>query len=228
MPLWMVLTKWPAPSGPISAAQGSPSNLAEMSSRIFSTRRHAWLVPPAMIEGPWRAPTSPPETPMPRNSKPLRAELRHAPLGVAEIGVAGVDQHVALDQLAADLVGLLVDRRTGHHHDDDRARRGDRRSQLLDRLARDQPLGERAGMGHEGVDLRRRTVVNGDRVALFGHVEGEVGAHHSETDETDIRHGVVLLLVCARFVGRRVADRLGAGGRHTMKDRAGGPCLQAG
>jgi hypothetical protein len=32
MPLWTILTKWPAPSGPMWAQQGSPSYLAAISS----------------------------------------------------------------------------------------------------------------------------------------------------------------------------------------------------
>ena len=194
MPLWMVLTKWPAPSGPISAAQGSPSNLAETSSRIFSTRFHACVVPPAMIEGPWRAPTSPPETPMPRNSKPwapssftrrwvsrklaLPASISRSPWTISRPILS------ASSSTGGPAITMRTIGRGG----------ADGGGQLPDRLARHQPLGERAGIGHEAVDLRRRAVVNGDRVALLGHVEGEVGAHHSETDETDIRHGAILLL----------------------------------
>ena len=37
------------------------------------------------------------------------------------------------------------------------------------------------------IQIGRCAVVDGDRVALFGDVEGEVGAHHSKADEADIR-----------------------------------------
>ncbi len=66
MPLCTVLTKCPAPSVPIQVAQGVPSNFAAIASRIGATRSQAGFGPPPMIEGPCRAPSSPPETPMPR------------------------------------------------------------------------------------------------------------------------------------------------------------------
>ncbi len=66
MPLCTVLTKWPAPSGPIQSAQGVPSKRAAIASKIGATRSQASFGPPPMIAGPWRAPSSPPETPTPR------------------------------------------------------------------------------------------------------------------------------------------------------------------
>ena len=55
-----------------------------------------------------------------------------AAAGVAEVGVAGVDQHVAVGELGGEHVGGFVDRRAGLHHDDDRARRRDGGDQILD------------------------------------------------------------------------------------------------
>ena len=51
MPLWTIFTKWPAPFSPTQSQQGEPSStLAE---------------PPGIMEGPFRAPSSPPDTPVP-------------------------------------------------------------------------------------------------------------------------------------------------------------------
>ena len=73
MPLCTVLTKCPAPSGPIQAAQGAPRKRAAIASKTGATRSQAARVPPPMIEGPWRAPSSPPETPTPRKGAPARS-----------------------------------------------------------------------------------------------------------------------------------------------------------
>ena len=146
MPLWMVLTKWPAPSGPTSAAQGSPLNFAEMSLKIVSTRAQASGLPPAMTDGPWRAPSSPPDTPTPRKSMPLAAIGLDPPLRVAEIGVAGIDQDVVLAEMRGEDVGLFVDRRAGLDHDHDRPRRPHGLGELGQRLAGRQSRREVAGV----------------------------------------------------------------------------------
>ena len=74
------------------------------------------------------------------------------------------------------------------HHDHERPRRRPPPAELGERLARRQPSGEAAGRRHEGVGLLGRPVVDGDGVALLGHVEREIGAHDAEADQTDIRH----------------------------------------
>ena len=70
MPLWTILTKWPAPSGPTWVQHGVPSTWAEMDSSIGPRRSYDSAVPPGMIEGPLSAPSSPPETPMPTKCSP--------------------------------------------------------------------------------------------------------------------------------------------------------------
>ena len=66
MPLCTILTKWPAPSGPTYVTHGPESVLAAMASRIGATCWYAWRSPAGMSDGPRRAPSSPPETPMPK------------------------------------------------------------------------------------------------------------------------------------------------------------------
>ena len=66
MPLWTILTKWPAPFSPTQSQHGVPSSiLAAIAWKIGLTSGHAAGEPPGMIEGPLRAPSSPPETPVP-------------------------------------------------------------------------------------------------------------------------------------------------------------------
>ncbi len=71
MPLWTILTKWPAPSVPRCAAHGVPSTTAAMLSTIGPRVSYASSEPPTMIDGPLRAPSSPPETPAPTKCSPL-------------------------------------------------------------------------------------------------------------------------------------------------------------
>ncbi len=72
MPLWTILTKWPAPFSPIQSQQGSPSGvLAQMAWKMGLIRGQAAGLPPGINDGPWRAPSSPPETPLPTYSRPL-------------------------------------------------------------------------------------------------------------------------------------------------------------
>ena len=65
MPLCTVFTKCPAPSGPRRSTQGSPLYLAAISRRIGFNCNQLCSVPPTIIDGPNRAPSSPPETPIP-------------------------------------------------------------------------------------------------------------------------------------------------------------------
>ena len=66
MPLWTILTKCPAPSGPTHSQHGVPSGaFAAIAWKIGFTSGQASTSPPGMIEGPWSAPSSPPETPVP-------------------------------------------------------------------------------------------------------------------------------------------------------------------
>ena len=70
MPLWIILTKWPAPSVPTWVTQGSPSATAAIEVRMGPSVSYAFADPPGMIEGPSRAPSSPPEMPAPTKLRP--------------------------------------------------------------------------------------------------------------------------------------------------------------
>ena len=66
MPLWTIFTKWPAPFSPTQSQQGVPSaTLAAMAWKMAFTCGQAAGEPPGMMLGPWRAPSSPPDTPVP-------------------------------------------------------------------------------------------------------------------------------------------------------------------
>ncbi len=66
MPLWTIFTKWPLPKSPRCTTQGfPPKSFAAIFSKIGRIFSQADLSPPGMSDGPWRAPSSPPEIPQP-------------------------------------------------------------------------------------------------------------------------------------------------------------------
>ena len=71
MPLCTIFTKWPAPSWPMCVTHGSPSAIAAIDFRIGPRVTHDSSEPPGMIEGPSRAPSSPPEMPAPTKLMPV-------------------------------------------------------------------------------------------------------------------------------------------------------------
>ena len=70
MPLWIIFTKWPAPSVPTCVTHGSPSASAAIDARIGPSVSYASAEPPGMIDGPCSAPSSPPEMPAPTKFSP--------------------------------------------------------------------------------------------------------------------------------------------------------------
>src|SRR6266851_496948 len=73
IPLWTIFTKWPAPSAPMYVQHGTPSTVAAIAVSISATCSYDSRVPPGIRLGPRSAPSSPPDTPMPRNPSPARA-----------------------------------------------------------------------------------------------------------------------------------------------------------
>ena len=72
IPLCTIFTKWPAPPAPIHSQQGVPSSsLAAMPCRISFTSGQASAEPPGITDGPCKAPSSPPEMPVPTKYMPF-------------------------------------------------------------------------------------------------------------------------------------------------------------
>ncbi len=76
MPLWIIFTKWPAPSVPTCVTHGSPSTTAAIEARIGPSVSYASAEPPGMIDGPFSAPSSPPEMPAPTKFSPRSRSSR--------------------------------------------------------------------------------------------------------------------------------------------------------
>ena len=76
MPLCTIFTKCPAPSWPMCVTHGSPSATAAIERRIGPSVTHDSSEPPGMRDGPSRAPSSPPETPIPTKLMPVSRTAR--------------------------------------------------------------------------------------------------------------------------------------------------------
>ena len=71
IPLWTIFTKCPAPPSPIHLQHTVPSEFfAAADCNIFLTFVQAFGLPPTIIDAPWRAPSSPPDMPVPTNNIP--------------------------------------------------------------------------------------------------------------------------------------------------------------
>jgi hypothetical protein len=108
------------------------------------------------------------------------------PLGVAEVRVPAVDDRVALLQMGHELVDHRIDGRAGLHHGHDGARPFDGGHQLLDRPGADDRAFI-AVLGHEPLGLAGRAVVHGHGDAVVGDVAGQVGTHHGQARQPEVR-----------------------------------------
>ena len=82
-----------------------------MARRIGATASQASRDPPGMMAGPCSAPSSPPDTPVPRKWIWRCGQLVESPVGVAEEGVAAVDEDVAGLEMRQQVLNDRVDRR---------------------------------------------------------------------------------------------------------------------
>ena len=116
------------------------------------------------------------------------AQRRLAAAGVLEVGVAAVDDDVALleerDELVDDRVGGIA----RLDHDDDPARLLQRGDEVLGRArtARTCPRRRSRGPGRRPA---LRAVVQRDGMPVTGEVAGEVAAHDGETGDADLGIG---------------------------------------
>ena len=189
MPLWTILTKWPAPSGPIQAQHGSPSTRAAIDSRI-GTERGIRLLRAA---GHDRRPGERTDLAAgDAGADEVEADLAQPRLtaaGVVEVRVAAVDDDVAGLEQRDELVDDGVGGRARLDHDDDAARPLEGGDEVGHRVGGDErPL--RAVLLDE---LRRPgagAVVDGDDVVVVRQVAGEVAAHDGEAGDPDGREGL--------------------------------------
>lgn len=146
--------------------------------------------------------------PHPEVEYPPRGGLLDPPLRVLVPLVPAVDDGVPGVEVGDERVDGGVDGAPGLDEQHDGAGPGEGEDEAP-RVAvaehRERALG--LGAGHGGVDLGGGAVVDGDREALLGDVEGEVLAHGGEPREADAR--------------RRGGPRRGGGGRGRRRRRGG-------
>ena len=142
-------------------------------------------MPPTMIDGPWRAPSSPPDTPMPMKVRPESVSSEKRRIVSRKLALPASMTMSLADSTPRSSCDLLVDRLAGQHHDDDRARRPDRSGEFLQAVAGHHHVLQRAGVFDEGVGARRGAVEDGDAVPVLGDVERQVGAHRAKADQAD-------------------------------------------
>ena len=212
MPLWIIFTKWPAPSVPTWVTHGSPSATAAIDARIGPERLvglgGATGHDRGAVQGALLAAGDPGADEV---QSPLAQRLLAAD-GVVEVGVAAVDDDVALLEQLGELVDDRVGPGAGLDHDDRGARARERGDEVVDVLA-----GHEAGLGmlvDERVGPLGRAVVDRDRVALpAGEVAGQVGAHHRQPDDADVRpsffaHAGLLTVSCLGTPARGMGVRM--------------------
>ena len=108
-----------------------------------------------------------------------------APLRVGEKGISAVDDDIALLQQRGELIDDSVHRRPRFHHDHGFARAFQRANEFLDRTRR-LNIFVSAAPSRKFVCHFRRAVEDRDGESFRFHVQDEVFAHHSETDEANI------------------------------------------
>src|SRR5229473_3471295 len=171
IPLWTILTKWPAPSAPMYVQHGTPSTLAAIAVSISATCSYDSRVPPGIRLGPRSAPSS-------------RCGRRPA-ARVVKQGVAAVDDGVARFEQSGQRIDALVHRRAGLDHQQDRARRGQDLDQLLQRGGRLE-VALVTVSGHELVGSLPRAVVHAHADAVRGEVARQIHAHGRQPDDAQL------------------------------------------
>src|SRR5262249_36340270 len=139
--------------------------------------------------------------------QPLGAVALLAPARVLEPGVAAVDDDVALLEEGRQLLQRHVDGRAGLDHHEDAARPRQLGDELLQRLRAAQLLARVLGqelVGGLGLEVPRRDVE-----AVLLDVQGQVPAHHGETDDAErcAAHVVSSSLAAAAGSRSQVARR---------------------
>ncbi len=129
--------------------------------------------------------------------KPLRFDVGRPPLGLAEVGVAAVDEHVAGREQGEKLFDEFIDRRSRLDHEHDLAGRGQAGDNFFQRVAADEVLAF-AAAGQQLIHFARRAIEDRHAEAAAFDVQGQVFAHHGQADHGDVafsRHRQLLFML---------------------------------
>ena len=123
--------------------------------------------------------------------EPEFAEPSFPSAGVLEVGVATVDDDVALLEVGQECIDRRVGTLAGLHHDHDASWAFERDNELLDGLSRpERPL--RAVVSHDLVSPAISAVEQCDLISVASHVAGKAAAHHSHANDADLSEACLL------------------------------------
>ena len=186
MPLWTILTKWPAPLSPTQSQQGTPwSTFAAMALEdgpdvrprlgVAAGHERRAVARAFLAAGDARA----------DEEDALFLAVLVAAHGVLVERVAAVDDDVAFFEQGREEVDELVDRRAGLHQQHDAARFLEQPDEFLEAVRADD-LGALGLVGEKFIDLADGAIVDRDDKAVVVHVEDDVLAHDGQSDEGDV------------------------------------------
>ncbi len=122
------------------------------------------------MEGPKRAPSSPPETPVPMKRMPLRCEILGTAIRIGEQRVAAVDDDVAGFKKGEYVVDHLIDSVAGLDHEHDAAWTLEQANEFLNRM-RAGHLRALCLVVQKVVHFRNGAVEDSNLEAVIVHVE---------------------------------------------------------
>ena len=115
----------------------------------------------------------------------LIGERLGASVGVRIVGVAAIDNDVALFEMRRQVGDHLVDGVAGLDHQHHAARLLQDLRQLLDGV-RAHHLGAGGFVRDEIVDLRNGAIEDGHAISVVVHIQDQVLAHYREADQADV------------------------------------------
>ena len=110
-------------------------------------------------------------------------------VGVMEVGIARIDDRIALGNERTQALDMVVHDGTGGHHEDDRARSLHRGDELFQRFGGCQQIGKLTCLSNELVRHAGGAVHDREREPLLDNVECQVGPHRAKADQACFRAG---------------------------------------
>ena len=182
MPLWIILTKWPAPPGPQCSQPASGAgarifaNGSTMLRRLGVAAEHQRI---AVVQSPDAARHAAVD-----EAHARRRQRRAAPLRVLVVGVAAVDDHVAAREFRPDLLERELGDASGRQHQPDDARR---------RQACASATIDARGFEHAFAGERRRAAASASKPTTLDAAARQpprhVAAHAAQSDDADLHSG---------------------------------------
>ena len=164
---------------------GAPSTLAEMLSSSGPSDSYDSREPPGMIDGPFSAPSSPPDTPVPTKCRPISASFASrrivsgkcalpASMTMSPSSSSGISSSITASVPAPALT--MINTRRG--------RSSEATKSAIDSDGTNVALDPASANSDFGLGVA--AVVDRDPMPVPGEVSGEVAAHHGQAGDTDL------------------------------------------